>query len=865
MNHHIQNTLDILPYGIGYLRLLVGSKGEAVDYVPLAVNSAFETLTGWQGANILGERDSETPGIVSFGPYWLTYFECAIRSGQAQETTQWIEDIKRYLKITVIPDQELTFTLILREASDETTQPGREDYEDPLPEDMSILFDKTHDAISLVEYHNGGFRFIRNNALHQRLTGVSNIHGVTPVQLAGEEVGAKLETYYEQCLRTSRPVSYEQSFQFEPGHRVWQTEVTPVFSGGTIRYLLCSSKDVSELKKVQGEKEVLAQRLNAMFDRHTAIMLIVEPFSGKILDANPAACEFYGYSKEEFGALLVNDINTLPPEEVKKNRMMTYEGKRRFFTLPHRLKNGDTRLVDICSCPISDGENTLLYSIIFDVTDREIYREELYTEKEMLRTTLRSIGDGVVTTDNFGVIGSLNDVAQEMTGWTNDEAKGKLFTEVFCLLNEETGAPVENPIRKVLDTGRIVGLANHTVLANRHGQYIPIADSAAPIQTENGETFGVVMVFRDVSVIKEHSRQIEFLSDHDPLTGLFNRRYVEKIMDGLDVAENLPISVIIGDVNGLKITNDVFGPRAGDTLLQNVTSLLKETCNSDDLIARWGGDEFVVFMLRTSLKDAEEVVHQIMDTRIPINGSGLLLSMSLGCASKEGLDIGIEDVMREAEESMYHKKLLNGQSYRNAVINTLLATLYEKSNETEEHSNRMERHCHSIGRALRLSSKEMAELSLLALLHDIGKVGIHLDILRKPGPLTSVEWEEMKRHPEIGCRIAQATPELSSVADLILAHHERWDGTGYPYGLKEEEIPLACRILAVTDAYDAMTNDRTYRAAKSREDAISELLDNAGSQFDPEITTLFIDILHAEQETDPYIELEDAQEVRRDH
>ena len=243
---------------------------------------------------------------------------------------------------------------------------------------------------------------------------------------------------------------------------------------------------------------------------------------------------------------------------------------------------------------------------------------------------------------------------------------------MFHLLNEETGEPVENPIRKVLDTGRIIGLANHTVLLNRQGQYIPIADSAAPIKTGIGEPFGVVMVFRDVGDEKEHNKQIEFLSYHDPLTGLFNRRYIEKIMGSLDVEENLPISVIIGDVNGLKVTNDIFGQQSGDTLLKNVTNLFRENCKVDDLIARWGGDEFVAFMLRTSQKDAEKVVHNIMNTRISVNGSDLLLSMSLGCASKERMDTGIEAVLREAEESMYHQKLLNDQSYRNAITNILL-------------------------------------------------------------------------------------------------------------------------------------------------------------------------------------------------
>jgi HD-GYP domain-containing protein (c-di-GMP phosphodiesterase class II) len=197
-------------------------------------------------------------------------------------------------------------------------------------------------------------------------------------------------------------------------------------------------------------------------------------------------------------------------------------------------------------------------------------------------------------------------------------------------------------------------------------------------------------------------------------------------------------------------------------------------------------------------------------------------------------------IVKEAEERMYRQKLNEGKSYRNSIINTLLAALFAKSMETEEHAERLREHCLAIGNRIKLSSKEMDELALLAVLHDIGKVGIREDILKKTGPLTETEWEEMKKHPEIGFRIAQTTPELGTIADYILCHHERWDGKGYPQELEGNEIPLLCRILAVVDAYDAMTSDRPYRKALKKAEAVAELKNNAGTQFDPDIVEIFL-------------------------
>ena len=592
------------------------------------------------------------------------------------------------------------------------------------------------------------------------------------------------------------------------------------------------------LEQEQRQNAALVQRLRAMFDQHSALKVVFDSRTGELLEANSAILNYFGYTREEVIGRRVQEFNLLPPEILDEKFNSEINGVL-FSAAPHILRSGETKLFDAYASAILDGESRLLYAILFDVTDREKYRSEMLHERELLSTTLKSIGDGVVTTDALGMITSINSVAEKLTGWNSGIAMGRPFTDVFILRNEYTGATVENPIRKVLETGRVIGLANHTELVNRHGGCTPIADSAAPIRMEDGRIFGVVMVFRDVSDEKEHNKQIEFLSYHDSLTGLYNRSYMERALSRLDTADNLPISVVMGDVNGLKLTNDVFGHKAGDALLWNVAKLLEESCKAGDIIARWGGDEFVIFMPRTDQNTAEEFIQNLKSAHIGINGSNLRLSLSLGCATKDSEDQSLPDGLREAEESMYHQKLLDGKSYRNAILNTLLATLYEKSNVTEEHSKRLERYCHSIGRQFRLSSKEMDELSLLALLHDIGKVGIDSNILKKTGALTSAEWDEIKRHPEIGYRIAQATPELAVVADLILSHHERWDGSGYPRGLKGAEIPLPCRILAVADAYDAMMSDREYRNAMSREDAVYELEKNAGMQFEPGIVKFF--------------------------
>jgi len=338
--------------------------------------------------------------------------------------------------------------------------------------------------------------------------------------------------------------------------------------------------------------------------------------------------------------------------------------------------------------------------------------------------------------------------------------------------------------------------------------------------------------------------EIRYISLHDSLTSLFNRYFLEEEMARLDTARQLPLSVIMADLNGLKMINDTYGHTHGDEMLKAVAAIIKNCCRKEDIIARWGGDEFVVLLPRTNALKAEEICKRINTRCNDCRVENIPLSVALGTASKTSQEEDLIKILHEAENEMYKQKLAESRSTRSAVLNTLLKTLEEKSYETEMHTQRMKEIARLIGLKMNLPDGELNRLDLLITLHDIGKINISEEILTKEDQLTAEEWEEIKRHPEIGFRITRATEEFSHVAEDILSHHEKWDGSGYPRGLKERDIPILARITALADAYEVMSNGRPYKKALSHQEIVDEFINCSGKQFDPELTALLIqDIL----------------------
>ena len=342
---------------------------------------------------------------------------------------------------------------------------------------------------------------------------------------------------------------------------------------------------------------------------------------------------------------------------------------------------------------------------------------------------------------------------------------------------------------------------------------------------------------------KKSEEAIIHLSYHDMLTGLFNRRFFEEEINRLDTDRQLPLSIIMGDLNNLKLINDTFGHREGDRLLIETAKLLKTVSRSDDILARWGGDEFVILLPKTSIASTVEIMQRIKKECSELFIQNIPVGLAIGIATKIDSGQNMQDIIVEAESNMYKNKLAGKQSSTGSVISALEQALYEKSNETMDHAQKLKELSLKLGKKLKLHPHQLDELSLLASLHDIGKVAVPETILLKEGALSKSECEVMRRHTKTGFNIAQSSPQIAHIAKFILSCHENWDGSGYPEGLAKEEIPLLSRIVAITDSYDVMTGNRSYKCAISKEAAVKELKKYAGIQFDPVLVKKFIEVL----------------------
>lgn len=614
----------------------------------------------------------------------------------------------------------------------------------------------------------------------------------------------------------------------------------------TILYCAELKKYISNVVEITGEVELEQKALenkqitDAFFVLSKDLFAVLK-INGTVIKVNDEWTHKLGYAKEELlyhtvGALSrkINLGNLL--HEFEKN--VTIDDFFSFTTsFPDKLGN----FYDIEWRGIV--RDSLIYVSGRDITEKKIMENELKTEKELLKTTLEFIGEGVITCSSVGVVTYLNKEAEQMTEWSKAEAIGVQVETIFKItdVNQKKVAKTYLPLiyqREDIQPQSI----EVTILAKDHHEF-ELDVSITPIKAGQQKSKGFVLVFKKSIKKSEKISKIKQLSYYDQLTNVYNRRFYEEKIKQLTNKKHIPLTLAMIDVNGLKLINDAFGHEAGDLTLQKVVKVMKKYVPASDVIARIGGDEFVILFIETQETQAKLILHKIY-TEMPNEVvESVHLSISYGVHTKTKEEENIADIFKVAEDDMYNLKLSQTASMRTNTINIIMKTLFEKSEREEKHSKRVSEFCVKMGNKLQLSSQEISELRVASTMHDIGKIAVDISILNKPGKLSDIEWLEVKRHPEVGYRILNSITEFAHLAKIVLCHHERWDGTGYPKRIAGESIPLMARIIGVADAYDAMTVGRPYRDPLSFEAAKKELKDHRGTQFDPKIVDVFLDIL----------------------
>ncbi|MBK5211814.1 MAG: diguanylate cyclase [Coriobacteriia bacterium] len=450
---------------------------------------------------------------------------------------------------------------------------------------------------------------------------------------------------------------------------------------------------------------------------------------------------------------------------------------------------------------------------------------------ERYKTLTQTSIDGFFILDIEGRFLEVNDAYCKISEYSREIL---LSMNINDLDFDESDKQTDARVQKIIDKGWDQFNSRHR---KNDGTFFNVHNNITFIPNE--KLF--ICFVHDVTDRQKAEEEILRSINHDHLTGLYNRRFYEEELKRLDTKRNFPLTIVMGDINGLKLINDSFGHTMGDELLRKAAGVINHACRADDIIARLGGDEFVIILPKTDAFETERIIKRIKDLSLKEKVGNIEISISFGYATKSNEEENLQEIFKYAEDRMYQHKHSESLGARSKTIDLILNTLYKKTSIERSHSIRVSEVCEAIATKMDFNENDVFQIRTAGLIHDIGKMEIDEKILNKPGKLSKDEWEKKQRHPEIGYRILSAVIKFPLIAEDILEHHERWDGKGYPRGLKGEEISLPSRIIAVADSYDAMTSDRTYDKTLSEEEAINEIMRCSGTQFDPDVAKVFIE------------------------
>ncbi len=570
---------------------------------------------------------------------------------------------------------------------------------------------------------------------------------------------------------------------------------------------------------------------------HAPIGVALIGVDGRWLQVNPAVCRLLGYSAEELLRMTFMDVTH--PDDLESSlarRRGQLDGMGDAVQIEKRYvrRDGETVWVSLSSTLVRDDSGRAQYSVtvIEDISERIRAREAAREAEERFRYAFDEapIGMALVTPD--GRFARVNRKLEQITGYEADELLELTFQEITH--PEDVESDVEQ-MGQVL-RGEMSTYAMQKRYLRPDGNTVWVLLSVSLVRDQNGDPLYFVSQVEDITDRKRQEVELERLANFDALTGLGNRRKLLNDLESmLEEPWTEPFGLAFFDLNGFKAYNDLFGHPAGDTMLARLAQALVAALGDDGVGYRIGGDEFCVVA-----RVDPDAVFARANRALSARGDWFSIEAAYGQVRLPSEATDVSSALQIADGRLYTRKGTSRRTAPQQARDALMQVLIEQDPLLSEHASRVARLAESTARRLGLDEEEVWHVRLAAELHDVGKAAVPEMVLDKPGALDHAEWSFIKRHTLIGERIVSAAPALARVARLIRSSHERPDGGGYPDGLSGDTIPLGARIVAVADAFDAITSDRPYAEARPADYAVEELRRCAGSQFDPEIVEAFV-------------------------
>jgi len=675
------------------------------------------------------------------------------------------------------------------------------------------------------------------------------------------------------------PTTERIEFRFKDKKGNWRY----IQSTGNIvgNQLLFINRDNTEYKKVEEALRISQQEFASLF-RSSPEALVYLDEKGIILDANLRFCKLFGYFLKEIKGRNIDDGMIHPSDKIEEGKKLSVKELKGYLNYEtiRKKKDGTLFPVSISATPLEiDSQTKGAIGIYIDITERkrnEQLNKVLYniskaanspiSLNQLYKTIHKELGT-IIDTTNFYI--ALIDKKEDKVYFPYHQDE---MDDNFPILNFSTSNTLTTYVMKtgkplLNDNSQYEEMVNQEILSPKGstspqsiwlGVPLKIEDRVIGAMAVQSYTHPDLYTEKDIKLLefvssqvataierKSSEEKIKCLSFHDSLTGLYNRAYFKEELERYNFPRYYPFSVVILDINGLKVINDTFGHSEGDKLLQHSAQILTSVSRQGDILARIGGDEFAILLPSTTSEQVQEFCERIKKAcqQDKIDPIYLKFNSSLGHATQEGEYKDSNSLLKEADRNMYQDKLFNSKSREKHFLEAFRIILAERDPHTHLHAHRLQELAFSLGERVGLTEYQLGNLKLLALLHDIGKIGIPDSILFKTYILTPSEWGKMREHSRIGYRMAKNIPDFAPIAQEILYHHEHWDGNGYPDGLKGEKIPLLSRIISIIDAYDVMQSHRTYKGVVSKTEALKEIKRCAGTQFDPQLVEIFLKII----------------------